>query len=63
MKNVPNNFSNLKSKVDKLDVSKLVPATVDLSKLNDVVKNDVVKKMYIILRLKIWKIKYMTLQT
>ena len=44
MKNVPNNFSNLKSKVDKLDVSKLVPATVDLSKLNDVVKNDVVKK-------------------
>ena len=44
LKNFPNNFSNLKSKVDKLDVDKLVPAPVDLSKLSDVVKNDVVKK-------------------
>ena len=34
----------MKSKVDKLDVDKLVPAPVDLSKLSDVVKNDVVKK-------------------
>ena len=34
----------MKSKVDKLDVDKLVPAPVDLSKVNDVVKNDVVKK-------------------
>ena len=42
MKNVPTNLSNLKSKVDKLDLDKVVPA--DLSKLNDVVKNDVVKK-------------------
>ena len=33
----------MKSKVDKLDVHKLVPVTVDLSKLSDVV-NDVVKK-------------------
>ena len=32
----------MRSKVDKLDVDKLVP--VDLSKLSDVVKNDVVKK-------------------
>ena len=31
MKNVPTNLSNLKSKVDKLDVDKLVPALVDLS--------------------------------
>ena len=31
MKNVPTNLSNLKSKVDKLDVDKLVPAPVDLS--------------------------------
>ena len=38
------NLSNLKSKVDKLDVDKLVPVPVDLSKLSDVVKNDVVKK-------------------
>ena len=40
--NVPSNLSNLKSKVDKLDVDKLV--SVDLSKLSDVVKNDVIKK-------------------
>ena len=44
MKNVPTNFKNLKIKVDKLDVDKLVPALVDLSKLCDVVKNDVIKK-------------------
>ena len=41
---MPTNLSNLKSKVDKLDVDKFVPVPVDLSKLNDVVKNDVVKK-------------------
>ena len=34
----------MKSKVDKLDVDKLIPAPVDLSKLSDVVKNDFVKK-------------------
>ena len=44
MKNVQTNLSNLKSKVDKLDVGKLVPVPFDLSKLNDVVKNDVVEK-------------------
>ena len=44
MKNVPTNLSNLKSKVDELDVDKLVPLSVDLSKLSDVVKNDIVKK-------------------
>ena len=44
MKNAPSNLGNLKSKVDKLDVDKLVPVPVDLSKLSDVVKNDVVKK-------------------
>ena len=44
MKNVPTNFKNLKIKVDKLDVDKLVPALVDLSKLCDVVKNDVIKR-------------------
>ena len=44
MKNVSNNLSNLKCKVDQLDVDKLVPAPVDLSKLSDVVKNYVVKK-------------------
>ena len=40
LKNVPTNLSNLKSKVDRLDV----PVPVDLSKLTDVVKNNVVKK-------------------
>ena len=43
MKNVSNNLSNLKCKVDQLDVDKLVPVPVDLSKLSDVVKNYVVK--------------------
>ena len=44
MKNVPTNFSNLKNEVEKLDVDKLVRVPVDLSKLSDVVRNDVVKK-------------------
>ena len=34
----------MKAEVDKLDIGKLVSVPVDLSKLNDVVKNDVVKK-------------------
>ena len=34
----------MKSKVDKLDVDKLVLAPVDLSKLTDVVKDYVVKR-------------------
>ena len=50
LENVPTNLSNLKNKVDKLDVGKLLPVPVNLSKLSDVVKNDVVKKMYIKLR-------------
>ena len=41
---MPANLRNLKSKVDKLDVDKLVPIPVDLSKLIDVVKNDTVEK-------------------
>ena len=51
LKSVPSNSSNLKSKVDELDVDKLLigkleTTTVDLSKLNDVVKNDVIKDAY-----------------
>ena len=38
------NLANLKTEVDKLDIDKLVPVPVDLSKLSDVVKNDVVGK-------------------
>ena len=44
MKNVLSNLSNLKNKVDKLDADKLVLVPVDLSKLSDVVKDNVVKK-------------------
>ena len=63
LKNVPTNLSNLKSKVDKLDVDKLVPVPVDLSKLRDVVNMMLLKKMYIMLRSKILKIKYLILLT
>ena len=38
------NLASLKTEVDKLDTDKLVPVPVDLSKLSDVIKNDVVKK-------------------
>ena len=41
---MPTDFSKLKSKVNKLDVDKLVPAPVDLSKLSKAIKNDAVKK-------------------
>ena len=36
------NFASLTTEVDKLYIEKLVPVPVDLSKLSDVVKNDVV---------------------
>ena len=38
------NLANLKPEVDKLDIDKLAPVPVDLSKLSHAVKNDVVKK-------------------
>ena len=37
-------LASLKTEVDKLDIDKLAPVPVDLSKLSHVVKNDVVKK-------------------
>ena len=37
-------LASLKSEVDKFDIDQLVPVPVDLSRLSDVVKNDVVKK-------------------
>ena len=52
-----NYLSNLKNKVDESYVYKLIPVPVDLSKLSDVVKNNVVKNMYIILRLKMLRAK------
>ena len=39
------NLANLKTEVDKLDIDKLVPVPTDLSKLSNVVKNDVVKNI------------------
>ena len=44
MKNIPTNLSSFKSKVDKIDVDKLVLVPIDLSKLSHVIKNYVVKK-------------------
>ena len=38
------NLASLKTEVDELDTDKLVPVPVDISKLSDVVKNDVVKR-------------------
>ena len=38
------NLANLKTEVHKLDIDKLAPVPVDLSKLGDVVINDIVKK-------------------
>ena len=41
-------LASLKTEVDKLDIDKLAPVPVDLSKPSDVVKNYVVKKMSMI---------------
>ena len=38
------NLASLKTEVGKLDIGKITPVPVDLSKLSDVVKNDIVKK-------------------
>ena len=42
------NLASLKTEVDKLDIDKLVSVPVDLCKLSDVVKINVVKKLYMI---------------
>ena len=62
LENLSSNLSNLKSKVDKLDVHKLVRVPVDLGKLSCVIKM-MLKKMYIMLKLKKLKIKYLKLLT
>ena len=38
------NLASLKTEVDKIDVDKLQTVPIDLAKLSNVVKNDVVKK-------------------
>ena len=40
------NLASLKAKVDKLDIEKLAPVPVDLSKLSDVIKYVVKKAVY-----------------
>ena len=42
------NLASLKTEVDKLDIDKLAPVSVDLSKLSDVIKNYVIKKLHMI---------------
>ena len=42
------NLANLKTELHKLDIDKLVPVPVDLSKLSNVVKNKVPKKLCMI---------------
>ena len=42
------NLPHLKNEVDKLDIDKLVPVPTDLSKLSNVVRNDVVNKLHMI---------------
>ena len=39
------NLANLKTEVDKLDIDKLKPVPIDLSKLSNVVNNDVYDKL------------------
>ena len=43
-------LSALKSEVDKIDVDKLKTTPVDLAKLINAIENDLVKKLFIILK-------------
>ena len=52
LRNVQSNLGNLKSKVDKLDIDKLVRVPVDVSKLSDVVKMILLKRLNIMNQLK-----------
>ena len=47
MEKIPSVLSTLKNNVDKLDVGKLIHVPKDLSKLRDVVKMMLLKKMLI----------------
>ena len=38
------NLASLKTEVDKLDIDKLTSVTINLAKISNIVKNDVVKK-------------------
>ena len=45
------NLASLKTEVDKLDIDKLVPIPVDLSKVSDVVTKVQLKKLYMMKQL------------
>ena len=45
LKNLQSSLGSLKSKVDKLNIGKLENTAVDLSKLIEIVKNEVIKKI------------------
>ena len=55
------NVAILKNKVDELNIDKLEPVPFGLSKLSNVVKNEVVKKTKYNAKIKILKIKYQIL--
>ena len=40
------NLVSLKTEFDELDINKLAPVSVDLSKVSNLVKNDVVKTLF-----------------
>ena len=42
------NLASLKTEVDQLDIDKLVPVPVDLSKLKDIVRVMLLRKLYMI---------------
>ena len=42
-RNVPTGLNNVKTKLDNLDVAELKSLPVDLKKLSDLVKNEVIK--------------------
>ena len=44
------NLANLKTEIDKLDIDKLVPVPVDLSKLGNVVRMMLLKRLIIMLK-------------
>ena len=55
------NLANLKTEVDKLDIDKLKPVPDDLSKLSNVITNDVVKKTDYNTKITVYKIKFLIL--
>ena len=46
LKNVRSKLRNLKTKLEKLDIDKLITVPIDISKLRDVVKNNFKKDVY-----------------